>query len=204
MKPVLSILVVSVLLISCKKGKTLKHEVAVQFITATNSGVYPVDYFPPFDPTDPNESWHSPNYAHDYSAAEIATRFNSKLTTYLNKNKVMLQSDSADYVLVITGMNLNETLNRKEYIDSCTFGNPVNYVYYSSLRFVISASLYKHGVLKGSWTEEGNSRDKVKSKTDECNAPKIRGMLRETTGLVDQVAKELRVRVSKKMFELEN
>lgn len=203
MKPVLSIFALSVLLISCKKGKTLKHEVAVQFVTTAHSGVYPEDYFPPFDPNDPYESWHSPNYAHDYSTDEIASRFNSKLISFLDKNKVMLQSDTANYVLVITSMNLNESLNRKSYIDSCSFGNPVNYVYYSSLRFVVSASLYKNGVLMGSWTEEGNAWDKVRSKTDECNAPKIRGMLRETTGLVDQVAKELRVRVSKKMFELE-
>lgn len=204
MKPVLFVFALLVLLVSCKKGKTLKHEVAVQFITTTHSGVYPEDYFPPFDPNDPTESWHSPNYAHDYSTDEIASRFNTKLISFLDKNKVMLQSDTAEYVLVITNMNLNETLKREGYIDSCSFGAPVNYVYYSSLRFVVSASLYKHGVLVGSWTEEGNSWDKLKSRKDECNAPKIRGMLRETMGLVDQVSKELRVRVSKKMFELEN
>jgi hypothetical protein len=204
MKPVLSIMMLSVLLISCKKGKTLKHAVDVQFITTANSGVYPEDYFPPFDPNDPNESWHSPNYAHDYSTDEIASRFNSKLISYLDKNKVILQNDTADYVLVITAMNLSESLNREGYIDSCSFGTPVNYVYYSSLRFVVSASLYRYGILVGSWTEEGNSWDKLKSKTDECNAPKVRGMYRETMGLVQQVSKELRVRVSKKLFELEN
>jgi hypothetical protein len=203
MKPVLSILMLVVLLISCKKGKTLKHEVAVQFITTVNSGIYPEDYFPPFDPNDPSESWHSPNYAHDYSSDEIAARFNSKLISFLDKNKVILQNDTAEYVLIITNMNLSESLKRESYIDSCSFGNPINYVYYSSLRFVVSASLYKYGVLAGSWTEEGNSWDKLKTKTDECNAPRVRGMLRETMGLVDQVSKELRVRVSKKMFELE-
>lgn len=203
MKPVLSILMLSVLLISCKKGKTLKQEVAVQFITTINSGVYPEDYFPPFDPNDPTESWHSPNYAHDYSTNEIASRFNSKLISFLDKNKILLQSDTAEYVLIITNMNLSESLKRESYIDSCSFGNPVNYVYYSSLRFVVSASLYKYGVLVGSWTEEGKSWDKLKTKRDECNAPRIRGMFRETMELVDQVSKELRVRVSKKIFELE-
>jgi hypothetical protein len=204
MKPVLSILVLSLFLISCKKGKTLKHAVAVQFITSDHSGVYPEDYFPPFDPNDPSESWHSPNYAHDYSSDQIADRFNSKLISYLDKNKVMLQTDTAEYVLIITNMNLSESLNRESYIDSCSLGNPVNYVYYSSLRFVVSASLYRYGVLVGSWTEEGNSWDKLKSKTDECNAPKVRAMYRETMELVQQVSKELRVRISRKMYELEN
>ncbi|WP_430406395.1 hypothetical protein [Fluviicola sp.] len=203
MKPFFCLLTLSLLLISCKKGKTLKHEVAVQFITSTNSGIYPENFFPPFDSNDPTESWHSPNYAHEYSGEQIAEQFNSKLKSCLNKNNVFLQEDSAAYILVITGMSLSETLKRESYVDSCQINYPINYVYYSSLRFAISAELYKNGVLLSTFKEEGNSRDSVRSKKDECNAPKILSMIRSTSSLVDQVAKELRVRVSKKMYELE-
>nr|WP_294859465.1 hypothetical protein [uncultured Fluviicola sp.] len=196
-------LALSVLLISCKKGKTLKHEVAVQFITTTNSGIYPEGLFPPFNANDPTESSHSPNYAHEYSKEQIAERFNLKLKSCLDKNNIFLQEDSTAYVLVITGMNLSETLKRQSYIDSCGFNNPVNYVYYSDLRFSISAELYKNGVLLSTFKEEGNSHDSVRSKKDSCNAPKILRTARSASSLVDQVAKELRVRVSKKLFDLE-
>lgn len=203
MKPFFYFLALSILLISCKKGKTLKHEVAVQFITTTNSGIYPEGFFPPFNPNDPTETSHSPNYAHSYSKEQIAEQFNSKLKSCLNKNNIFLQEDSADYVLMITNMNLSESLKRESYIDSCGFNYPIKYVYYSSLRFAIRAELYKNGHLLATFNEEGNSTDSVKSKRDSCNAPEILSMIRSTSSLVDQVAKELRVRVSKKMFELE-
>lgn len=203
MKPFFYFLTLSLFLISCKKGKTLKHDVAVQFITTTNSGIYPESLFPPFDANDPTESWHSANYVHEYSKEQIAEQFNSKLKSCLNKNNIFLQEDSAAYVLVITGMQLSESLNRESYIDSCGFNNPINYVYYSDLRFSINAELYKNGILLTTFHEEGNSHDSVRSKRDDCNAPKILHMVRSTSSLVDQVAKELRVRVSKKLFDLE-
>jgi hypothetical protein len=203
MKPFFYFFALSVFLISCKKGKTLKHEVAVQFITTTNSSVYPEGFFAPFNPNDPTETSHSPNYAHEYSTNQIAEQFNSKLKSCLNKNNIFLQENSAAYVLVITGMNLSENLKRESYIDSCGFNNPINYVYYSDLQFSISAELYKNGVLLVTFNEEGNSHDSVRSKKDSCNAPKILHMVRSTSSLVDQVAKELRVRVSRKLFDLE-
>jgi hypothetical protein len=191
------------LLISCKKGKTLKHDVAVQFITTTNSGIYPESFFPPFNPNDPTETAHSANYAHEYSKEQIAEQFNSKLKSCLNKNNLFLQEDSAAYVLIITGMNLSENLKRESYIDSCGPNYPIDYVYYSDLQFSISAELYKNGILLNTFSEKGNSHDVLRSKKDECNAPKIFHMIRSTSSLVDQVAKELRVHVSKKLFDLE-
>lgn len=204
MKVFFYVSLLSVILVSCKKGKTLDHEVAVQFVTLTHSAVYPEGDFPPFDLNDLDEPVHRPNYAHSYSATEIASRFNSSLSSYLKKNKIMLQADTADYVLVITRMKLSEELKRESYVDSCKLDNPINYVYYSSLQFSVGAKLYQNGLLVGVFDEEGNSCDSVKSKTDDCNAPKIRHLVRSTYSLVDQVAKELRVRFSKKMMELEN
>lgn len=203
MKPVFYIFALSVCLISCKKGKKLKHEVAVQFITTIESGVYPEDHFPPFDPNDWNEVPQYPRYAHDYSADQIAAQFNSKLTSLLNKNNVVLQNDTAEYVLYINSMNLSESIERQSYIDSCSWNNPIAYVYKSSLRFTVTASLYKNGVLVDSWSKEANSWESIRSKRDNCNKPKVRTIVRGTSWLVDQVAKELRVRISKKMYELE-
>lgn len=203
MKPVICFLLFSSIVLSCKKGKTLPHDVAVQFMTSTEASVYPEDYFPPFDPYNPYEPIVYPNYAHDYSTSEIAANFNKGLISYLNKNKVILQSDAAAYVLKITSMHMSESIERQSYIDSCSFNNTIDYVYISSLSFRVSASLYKNGVLMGSWTEEGNSWERVKSKTDGCNKPKVRQVLRGPYSLINQVAKELRVRVSRKMYELE-
>jgi hypothetical protein len=200
MKSVYFIFALFLFLVSCKKGKTLEHDVSVQFITLSSSGVYPEGYFPVSNPT---ETPQYPSYAHDYSPEEISSRFNTKLNSYLNKNKIILQTDTADYVLQITSMNLIESLSSEAYIDSCTTGNPTAYVHYSNLSFTINASIYKQGMLVGSWEEKGKSCETVKSKTDACNAPKIRRIVRTTGWLIDQVAKELRVRVSKKLFELE-
>lgn len=203
MKPVFYFLALLIFLISCKKGKTLPHDVPVQFITIAEASVYPEDYFPPFDPYDPYEPIVYPNYAHDYSNSEIAANFNSGLISFLNKNKVILQSDTAAYVLKITSIHMSESIERRSYIDSCLFNSPVNYVYVSSLRFQVSAALYKNGVLMGSWHEEGNSWERVGSKTDGCNKPKVKQVTRGPYSLIKQVAKELRVRISKKMYELE-
>ncbi|MNU52239.1 hypothetical protein D3C71_412460 [compost metagenome] len=203
MKPVFYFFVLLVFLISCKKGKTLSHDVPVQFITTVEASVYPKDYFPAFDPYDPYEPIVYPNYAHDYSASEIASNFNSELSSYLNKNNVILQSDTAAYVLKISAIHMSESIERRSYIDSCDFNYSINYVYISTLRFQVSAALYKNGVLMGSWHEEGNSWERATSKTDECNKPRVRQITRGPYSLINQVAKELRVRISKKMYELE-
>ena len=203
MKPVYFILALCLCLISCKKGKKLKHEVAVQFVSGSAADVYPADYFPLFDPYDWNEVPQSPAYAHDYSEEEIASMFNKDLTNYLKKNNVMLQADTAGYVLYINTMNLSESLERESYIDSCSFDNSTAYVYESSLKFQVTATLYKNGILVGSWSRVANSRESIKNKRDDCNKPRVRGIVRGTSWLVNQVAKELRVRISKKMYELE-
>lgn len=200
MKPVICFLLLSSLVLSCKKGKTLPHDVAVQFITLTEASVYPEDYFPSSDPYEPGIY---PNYVHNYSTSEIAANFNKGLVSYLNKNKVVLQSDPAAYVLKITSIHMSESLESHSYIDSCSSTNAVSYVYTSSLRFQVSASLYKNGIFLESWTREGKSWERVASKTDDCNRPKIRGIIRGPYSLIYQVAKELRVRVSKKIYELE-
>lgn len=203
MKPIFYVLALTGFLVSCKKGKTLPHDVAVQFITPAEASVYPEDYFPPFDPTDPYEPVMHPNYAHDYSTSEIAANFNNGLTSYLRKNNINLQSDTAAYILKITAIHMSESMERRSYIDSCSFNNSINYVYVSSLRFRANASLYKNGVLISSWEEIGKSWERIASKTDGCNAPKIRRIIRGPYSLINQVAKELRVRISKKMYELE-
>lgn len=203
MKPVFFVFALSVCLLSCKKGKKLKHEVAVQFATVSNSEVYPQEYFPLFDPYDWNEIPQSPSYAHDYSKEEIANQFNSDLTSYLKKNNVMLRADTAEYVLYINTMYLSESLEREGYIDSCSWDNSIAYVYKSSLRFQVKATLYKNGIVVDSWEKEANSWESIRNKRDECNKPRVRSLVRKTPWLIQQVAKELRVRISKKMFELE-
>ncbi|MGV3613175.1 MAG: hypothetical protein ACO1N0_19600 [Fluviicola sp.] len=203
MKPILYFLALSVCLISCKKGKKLKHEVAVQFATVSNADVYPQEYFPLFDPYDIYEIPQSPSYAHDYSNQEIANQFNKDLTAYLKKNNVMLQADTAEYVLYINTMYLSESLERQSYIDSCSWDNSMAYVYKSSLRFLVKATLYKNGIIVDSWEKEANSWESIKNKRDGCNKPIVRGILRGTNSLIQQVAKELRVRISKKMYALE-
>lgn len=204
MKPVFCFVALSLTLFSCKKGKTLSHDVSVQLIALTSSDVYPEGNFSYMSPTNPDvPSYYIPNYAHEYTPEEIADQFNENLTSCLGKNNIFLQSDSAEYVLVITDMDLEENLHSESYTDSCSANYPTNYVHYSSLEFAIEAKLYKSGMLLATFSEVGKSRETVRSKRDECNAPKIRGAFRGTRSLVIQVSKELRVRVSKKLYELE-
>ena len=204
MKPVFYVFALSVFLISCKKGKKLKHEVAVQFATVSNADVYPQEFFPLFDPYDIYEIPQSPSYAHDYSKEEIADQFNKDLTYYLKKNNVLLQADTAEYVLYINTMNLSESMEREGYIDSCDWNYSMAYVYKSSLRFRIKATLYKNGIFVDSWAKEANSWESFRNKRDECNKPRVRSLVRKTPWLIQQVAKELRVKISKKMYELEH
>lgn len=200
MKRLSYLLILCTLLASCKKGKKLPHEVPVQFITLSDASVYPEDHFPPFNPYDFSEAVVSPKYAHDYSTSQIAERFNKDLIYHLNKNNVTLQTDTAGYVLKIGSIHLGETIERQSYIDSCGFNYPLAYVYASSLRFSVSASLYKNGVFIKQWIEEGKSSEHVKTEIDDCNKPKVSKLLRGPNWLINQVAKEIRVRVSKELY----
>lgn len=203
MKSFFYLLILCISVSSCKKGKKLPQEVPVQFIPLTESVVYPESAFPPFNPNDPYEQLVYPRYAHEYSASETAANFNNGLVSYLNKNRVILQSDTAEYVLKITSLYMKESIERQSYTDSCSFNYPIAYVYKSSLRFSVSASLYKNGVFVNKWTEEGNSWERFKSKKDNCNKPEVSSLLRGPYSLINQVAKELRVRISKELYLLE-
>ena len=67
----------------------------------------------------------------------------------------------------------------------------------------VKAGLYRNGVLIETWEKKGYSTEKARNKTDDCNAPKIRAAVYDVRGLLHRVAKELRVRISKKLYELE-
>ncbi len=204
MKPVGCLILIVLMLYSCKKGKTMPHDVPVQFVTWNASGIFPQGNFAPFDPTDPNEPSHTPNYANLYTQEELATEFNEDLTTFLGKNRVFLQPDSTGYRLVINTMNLRETLHRKSYTDSCSWNYEKDYVYYSSLKFSVNATLYQNGIKVLTFNEIGESRDRVRSKRDQCNAPKICSALRGPKSLVTQVARKLRVAISRELYEREH
>lgn len=203
MKPAIYIFTLTLCLVSCRKGKKLPQAVLVQFITQNHSQIYPEGHFPLYNPDDWTETPTYPTYADIADTAEIATRFNSNLAGFFVSNNIFLRNDTADYVLFIHYMELTESQLQESYIDSCSAGYPEKYVYYSSLTFKVKATLYKHGVKIDSWTREANSRETVRDKRESCNRPKIRKVIRGTYSLVAQVAKELRVRVSKKMYDLE-
>lgn len=204
MKPVFYVFALSVCLISCRKGKKLPHEVRVQLITLTESEVYPKDYYLLTDQGEPTGILISPSYVDTDDSSEIATNFNDDLTRNLKKNNVYLQSDSADYVLYIESMNLTESYKYTSYIDSCSWDYSEKDVRYSALKFKVKATLYKNGIKLDSWTREANSTERVRSKRDNCNAPKILPIFRVESALINQVSKELRVKISRKMYELEN
>ena len=104
---------------------------------------------------------------------------------------------------MITGISAVESHHKALYVDSCAFGHPEKYVYYSSLEVTVKAGLYRNGVLIETWEKKGYSTEKARNKTDDCNAPKIRAAVYDVRGLLHRVAKELRVRISKKLYELE-
>lgn len=195
--------VILILSAACKKGKKLSTPLAVQWVTVSEASIAPKDHFPPFDMTDPSEALQYPRYAHDLSKEQIAERFNDDLRSLLSDNNIKLRDDSADYKLVIGTPCLTETLNRHSYTDSCFQSNGLSYVYSSCLNFTVRATLYKQGVLVESWQREGKSWERVKSGVTRCNAPKIGILFRTSGDLITQVAKELRVQISKKLKDLE-
>ena len=203
MKPFLYFLALSICLFSCRKGKKLPHEVRVQLITLTKSEVYPKDYFLLSDLGEPTEILISPSYVNAADSQEIASNFNDDLTRHLEKNNIYLQTDSTDYVLYIESMNLTESYKYTSYTDSCSWDYSEKYVRYSALKFKVTATLYKNGIKLDSWTREANSTESVRAKRDKCNTPKIFPIVRRTNALVNQVSKELRVKISMKMYELE-
>jgi hypothetical protein len=197
------LVLISILAVSCKKGKKLPQTVYVQYDPATTASVSPVDNFEPFDEYDIYEVPQSPSYVHDLSPAEIATRFNEDLAYWLSRNNIQLTTDPALYLLDITSLQLSESLSRQSYVDSCSSSTSVSYVYYSDISFTADASLYKNGVLVDSWSRWSSSSEKVRNKTNKCNEPKIRGPLCGPSCLIERIAKEVRMKVSRKIYDLE-
>jgi hypothetical protein len=203
MKRLIFLLLLAFSFNACKKGKVLPSMTLVHFEGITQAGIYPEGNFELYDDNNNYIGTYSPNYVGGLENQAFAEQFNEELKRLLEKNNIQLTSAPAAYELKISSFYVQESLNRDSYIDSCSAGYPTAYVYYSDLQVHASASLYKNGFFIESWEKNGYSTETVRTKTDACNQPKIRSALYGPSGLSDRVAKELRVRISKKMYELE-
>ena len=103
--------------------------------------------------------------------------------------------------MVITSVSIQESNNRQSYFDSCSLLS--KYVYYSDLHVYANVKLYKNGSEVGSWTGHKYSWEGVRSKTDGCNKPKIRSILCGSDCMLNEAAKDIRVAVANKIYELE-
>lgn len=193
---------VGMVLISCNKGAVLTHDLDVQFINSTNTTIYPTGAFPHFDPNDPFEQDVYPHFVNYVTPSIINADFKEDLTAYLKKNKIHLVQDSTTYRLEITSISYSESNNRSSYVDSCSFGYPYTYVYYSDYTVTAHASLFKGSTLIEQWTESDYASERVKSARDACNKPEIGIPLQSLSGVAKNVAKKIRARVSTKLKAL--
>lgn len=183
---------------SCHKGKKLPETIYVAYQPASGASISPEDHFAPIDPYDVTEPWIYPSYVNYYTSAEIEQEFSESLEKKLKGNNIILTQDSAVYKLVIGSLQLSEKLNWQSYYDSCM--GTTSKVYYSDLEFDAHASLFKEGVLIDTWSRAGMSSGRVKGKTNKCNEPKTRGPVRGVSSLIDQVAGEIRMKISRSIY----
>ncbi len=179
----------------------MPHPVNVQFVCVDKGMISPVGAFSKFNPNDPFEELCYPQYVDYLDSSDLANTFSDDLRDLLHKNNVELISDSSAYKLVISTISIHESNNRQTYFDSCYMAN--KYVYYSDLDVNVYATLYKNGVEVGSWTGHKYSWEGVRSKTDGCNKPKIRSILCGSDCMLNDAAKDLRVAIANKIYELE-
>lgn len=203
MKGVFLFLLMGLTFLACKKGKVLPNIIQVHFDGIEHAGIYPEGNFELFDQNNQAIGTYMPNYVSGMNSSSYAQQFNDELRRLLKKNNIELTSEPAAYDLKINGFYVEESLNKTSYIDSCSFGSPTAFVYYSDLKVHASISLFKNGFSIDTFEKNAYATETVKSKTDNCNKPKIRSALYGPEGLSKRVAKELRVQISKKMYELE-
>lgn len=187
---------------SCRKGKVLPEPLYVHFEGFDKIGIHPNSDFPPFNPLDLNETTHARQYVDVLDSSEEALTFKKDLTDLLKKNNVFLTSDTAAYEIKLT-VGITEGINRQSYVDSCTFMNPIAYVYYSDLHVYADVRLYKYGQFLKSWNFTNSSTETVRSKTVGCNKPKIRSVLCGTGCLMEKLEKQIRYNLANELYFLE-
>jgi len=203
MRYFLLILIVAVFSAGCRKGKKLPHVVYVHYEGVSSIGIWPQGPFDPIDPYNLFEPVHYPSYVSVSDADYLMDQFDKDLAAFLKKNNVVLTSDPADYTLTITNLSVTESLSYSSYIDSCSWDYSTAYVYYSKLHSQVNATLTRKGGYVGSWERNGFSEERVRDKRGSCNEPYIGSIQRDPDDLVSQMARELRVKVANKLYDLE-
>jgi hypothetical protein len=181
----------------------MPEKLYVHYVGPTGASVYPQGAFSPFDPFDIYEQTQYPRYVDPNESQQLADAFNVSFTDMMKKNNVILTSDPADYTLQITMMDVTESLYRSSYVDSCSWWNEMSYVYYSSINATIHAKLTKNGVYVDSWERHAGASEDIRNKTDGCNKPLVRSISRQPSSLFYQMGKELRKKVSNKLYQVE-
>lgn len=197
------LLFLGVLFVGCRKGKTLPNVIYVHYDGPVNAKMYPTGAFAHFDPYDFNEPDRYPFYVSQSDTDDLANDFNELLVKLLKKNNIILTSEPAEYTLSIGYLSVGEGLNRESYTDTCSFWDEPAYVYYSDLSATVTATLKKNGVYINDWTRNATSSEKVREQTESCTEPKVRSIWRRPDSLVGQLAKEVRMKVSRQLYDLE-
>ncbi len=191
--------------VGCRKGKNLPDVIYVHYEGPTIAHQYPTDAFDKFDPYDFDEPLQYPDYIYLSDSDDLANEFNETLIRLLEKNNIILTTEPAEYTLHIGSLSVGEGLNRHSYVDSCAsiWDTEPSYVYYSDLSASVTATLRKNGAYINDWNRNATSSEKVRDKTDGCNCPKIRSIWRKPSSLVSQLASEIRMKVSRQIYDLE-
>ncbi len=188
---------------SCKRGKKISNPVPMTIVCSNVSSISPEGAFEPFNSFDPFEPVQYPQYVSYFTENEIDALFRKDLTDFLYKNNIFLVDTVCPFELRITQISVDEGINRESYTDSCSFNYETAYVYYRDLEVTVTAKLYRNGQQIESWTRTASSRERVRNKRGSCNEPLIGGAIRDVDDLISQAAKELRVKISKFLYELE-
>lgn len=179
----------------------MPEKIYVHYEGVTSSGIYPQGAFSHFDPYDFSEPDRYPSYVDVSDADDLAAGFNQDLADFMERNNIILTSDPADYELKVLYLAVGESLSRDSYFDSCA--NASRYVYYSELDATVEAKLYKNGFAVDSWERHASSSEEIRDKRGSCNEPKVRSIFRKPSSLFGQLARELRMTCSRRIYKEE-
>lgn len=201
MKKLICLLLLSVFILGCRKGKKMPETIYVHYDGPAAAGIWPQGPFSHFDPFDIFEPDRYPSYLHVSDADDFASDFNDELKKLFVHNNIVFTTDTAAYSLSVS-IGVSESLHREHYVDSCSSDYELAYVYYSSLSANATVSLKKNGVEVDHWNRNASSTERLRDKTDSCNQPKIL-RARWPSTLFSQLASETRMVVSRRMYQIE-
>jgi hypothetical protein len=191
-KPLLLLLLCTIVFASCKKGKKMPEPVGVA-----------IDFS--------NTELHINNHPDQFYIAfideeELMYMFADDLADALGENNVYIDEVNPKYVIKVKELTVRETHNNHYYTDDCTF-ETVNYPT-ATVHFDSEVVLFSTGADNSSLAtinESMNRREEIRNATndDECLDIRINEIQCDVNCMSEKIAKRLRKHITKKIYRAE-